>query len=75
MRLSEIVVGDLIKTFDDEIGVVTDIGSRGVYLSTIDDDKKIYLKDIKKIRFIKPMCLKHHKRYCEICNQSGYKKS
>ncbi len=69
MKLSEIVVGDLIQTFDNEIGVVTKVFNKGLYLSTIDEDKLIYIKDIKKIRYIISMCLKHRKRNCEICNK------
>lgn len=69
IKIKEIEIGDLVKTFDEKIGIVTDISNHGICLSTIEDDIKIYCKDIKAIRFFPPKCLRHHKRNCNICNQ------
>lgn len=71
IKIKEIKIGDLVKTFDEKIGIVTDISNRGICLSTIEDDIKIYCKDIKAIRFFPPKCLRHHKRNCNICNQKN----
>jgi hypothetical protein len=68
VKTSEIGIGDLVETFDGKVGLVTDISKRGICLSTISDDIKIFCKDIKKIRFLPPKCLRHKKRKCEICN-------
>lgn len=64
----EIAVGDLAETYDNKIGVITDISRKGLCLSTIEDDIKIYCKDIRAIRYLPPKCLKHKSRNCEICN-------
>lgn len=68
VKINEIAVGDLVETHDNKIGVITDISKKGLCLSTMDDDIRIYCKDIRAIRYLPPKCLKHKTRNCEICN-------
>lgn len=71
LKKKDIAVYDLIKTFDGIIGVVTKIKERGIILKTIDDEKKILLKDIKAIRYVTPKCFRHGNRFCNLCHQNS----
>lgn len=74
VKMKEIDIGDLVKTFDGKVGIITDISKRGLCLSTVRDDIKIFCKDIQAVRYFPPRCAAHRKRNCEICSQkSKYK--
>lgn len=68
LKLTDIDTGDLIETTNGDIGVITKITRKGVFIETFDGKRKIYLKEIKKIRYIKPKCLRHGIRFCKLCN-------
>lgn len=69
VKRKDIAIYDLVKTFDGTIGVITEIKEKGITIKTIDDEKKIFLKDIKTIRYVTPKCLRHGNRFCKLCNQ------
>ena len=73
VKVKEIAIGDLVETKNNVVGVVTEISKKGLCLTTINDDLKIFCKDIKAIRFLPPKCLKHGNRNCIICNQKQSK--
>ena len=68
IKTSEIEKGDIIQTFDNKTGVVIDISPRKIILATIDGNITIHLKNIQKLRYNPPRCLRHFKRNCEICH-------
>ncbi len=71
VKKKEIAIYDLVKTFDGTIGVITKIKEKGITIKTIDDEQKIFLKDIKTIRYITPKCFSHKNRFCKLCNQDS----
>ena len=73
IKTSEIEIGDIVQTYANEIGVVIDIYPRKIILATIDDNITIHLKDIKKIKYNPPRCLRHFKRNCKICDEERRK--
>lgn len=70
MKRKDIAIGDLVKTFNNDIGVITKIYNKGFELTTLTDRIKIFCKDIKAVRFIISMCLKHKERNCIICGHN-----